>query len=68
MEILTVNELAEYLKCSISTVRKMVRNDTIPYFRTLKKINFDKQVIDKWVQEQYLQEGEKAHDNRGIEE
>ena len=68
MEILTVNELAEYLKCSISTVRKMVRNNAVPYFRTSKKINFDKQAIDKWVKEQYWQEGEKSHDIRGIKE
>lgn len=52
MEIFSVKELSDYLKCSISCIRKLVRDKTIPFFRLGYKINFDKKSIDNWVSQQ----------------
>lgn len=35
-EAFDVKEVAEYLKCSISGIRNLVRNKKIPYFRIRK--------------------------------
>lgn len=31
-EVLTIEETAEYLKVSTQTVRKLIKNDKLPYF------------------------------------
>ena len=40
MQVFTVKEVADYLKCSVSSVRGLVRNKEIPYFRIRKQIKF----------------------------
>lgn len=60
MEVFTVKELANYLKCSISTVRKLVRESKIPFFKVASKINFSKVRIDEWVHEQELAQKEEV--------
>ena len=48
-KILNVKELAKYLHCSVSTIRNMVRNNEIPYFRVGVKISFRQSAIDRWI-------------------
>ena len=55
MEVLTVKEVANYLNCSTSVVRKLVLNKKIPFYRVGTKILFRKIAIDNWV---YTQEKE----------
>ncbi len=50
-----IKELAEYLKCSESLIRKYVRNKSIPYFRVGNRLFFRKETIDLWIQNQELQ-------------
>lgn len=38
MQVCTVKEIAEYLNCSVSSIRGLVRNKEIPYFRIRKQI------------------------------
>ena len=52
MEVLTVKEVADYLNCSTSVVRKMVLNKKIPFYRVGTRILFRKIAIDNWVYEQ----------------
>ena len=52
MDVFTVKELAKYLRCSESTIRKLVRENNIPYFRLNSKINFSKDRIDEWIKNQ----------------
>jgi DNA binding domain, excisionase family len=52
--IFNVTEVAEYLNCSTSTIRKLVRSKEIPLFRLGAKLNFDKSKIDEWLEEQQL--------------
>ncbi|MGN1310719.1 MAG: helix-turn-helix domain-containing protein [Clostridia bacterium] len=36
MQVFTVKEVANYLSCSASSIRGLVRNKEIPYFRIRK--------------------------------
>ncbi len=49
-EVLNVKELTQYLRCSDSTVRKLIKNKEIPNFRTANRIYFKKALIDMWIQ------------------
>jgi len=54
MEIMNVKEIAQYLKCSESSIRNMVRDKKIPVFKINSKLNFNKEAIDNWVHNQEL--------------
>jgi|GEM_PF-1214311 len=47
--VMTVNEVAEYLKVSIPTVRKMITNKEIPYFKNGQIIRFKRSDINEWL-------------------
>lgn len=47
-EVFNIKELAEYLHCSESTIRKLVRNKVIPSFRIANRIFFRKIFVDMW--------------------
>lgn len=51
-EVFNIKELADYLHCSESTVRKLVRNKVIPSFRIANRIFFRKNFIDMWINNQ----------------
>ena len=51
---MNVKELAQYLKCSESCIRNMVRENKIPFFRINSKLNFKKDSIDLWVHNQEI--------------
>lgn len=51
-KVLNVKELKDYLSVSESTVRKLVRENKIPYFRIASKILFDQEKIDLWIEKQ----------------
>ena len=55
MQIFNVKELADYLSCSVSSIRTLVRNKEIPYFRIGSKLNFNKEAVDDWVHNQEIQ-------------
>ena len=47
--LMIVTEVAQYLNCSISTVRRLVMNSGIPHFRLGKLIRFRRRDIDAWL-------------------
>ena len=53
-EVLNVKELTQYLRCSDSTVRKLIKNKEIPNFRIANRIYFKKVLIDMWIQNQCI--------------
>lgn len=53
-EIYDVKELTSYLRCSDSTVRKLIKNREIPNFRIANRIYFKKALIDIWIQNQCM--------------
>ncbi len=50
--ILTISELATYLKISKSLIRNMVSKGEIPYFRLHRRILFKFKLIKDWLDEQ----------------
>lgn len=49
-EIYNIRELSNYLKISPSEIRKLVRQNKIPYFRVGNRIKFEKQSINGWIE------------------
>ena len=49
-EIYNIKELSNYLKISPSEIRKLVRQNQIPYFRVGNRIKFEKQSINEWIE------------------
>jgi len=47
--LMTAGEVASYLSCSLSTVRRLVARDEIPYFRLGKMVRFRRADIDAWL-------------------
>lgn len=47
--ILNIKELSEYLNCGISTIRKLIYNNEIPYFKICSSYHFDINLINKWI-------------------
>ena len=52
--VFSVNELSQYLHISQSTIRKLVREKSIPHYRILSRIFFDKESIDTWINNQEI--------------
>ena len=48
-EILTVQELAEYLKMNPKTLQRKAREGEIPAFKLGRQFRFDKEQIDRWL-------------------
>ena len=51
-ETFTINEASQYLRCSVSGIRNLVRNKTIPFYRLGNRLYFKKSSIDKWITQQ----------------
>lgn len=54
MQIFSVKEVAQYLECSQSSIRSLVRDNAIPFFRIGVKLNFNKDAIDNWIHRQEI--------------
>ena len=50
-EILDVKEVSNYLKVSISEIRKLVRQRNIPHFRIGNRLRFDLVNVNLWLEE-----------------
>ena len=48
-EILTIQELSDYLKVPVSTLYKLVGEGAIPSFKVGKHWRFQKDAIDRWI-------------------
>jgi excisionase family DNA binding protein len=48
-EILTLKQIAEYLKCHPSSVYRLIRDGGVPYFRLGSDYRFQKSTIDNWI-------------------
>lgn len=51
-ETFTINEASQYLRCSVSGIRNLVRNKTIPFYRLGNRLYFKKSSLDKWITQQ----------------
>jgi len=51
-EILTVEDVCQYLRIPRSTLYKLARDKTIPAFRVGKHWRFKKDKIEKWLEQE----------------
>jgi excisionase family DNA binding protein len=51
-ELMTLEELAQYLRFTTKTIYKLLKQDRIPAVKIGSKWRFDKQVIDDWLHQQ----------------
>ena len=58
-EICDIKELSEYLKISVSEIRKLVRAKRIPHFRLGNRIKFDLKKINSWLDDLEAEENKK---------
>ena len=49
-ELFNSIEMAQYLNCSIHTVRNWTRKNKIPHFEKGGRLFFDKSIIEYWLQ------------------
>ena len=47
--LMTMQEVAEYLQCSLSTVRRWVGRGKVPHYRLGKMIRFRRAELDSWL-------------------
>jgi len=47
--LMTAGEVASYLSCSLSTVRRLVVRGKIPHYRLGKMVRFRRGEIDTWL-------------------
>jgi len=51
-ELLTVKELAEYLKVNPMTIYRLVKGGNFPAFKVSSEWRFRKESIKRWIEEQ----------------
>jgi excisionase family DNA binding protein len=54
--LMNVRDVSRYLRCSVSTVRRLVSKSEIPHFRLGKLVRFRRTEIDAWLAQHH--EGE----------
>lgn len=54
---MNVTEVADYIGCSTSMVRKLIRTREIPFYKLGTKIIFRKSIIDLWISNKLKREG-----------
>ncbi|MBI2506219.1 MAG: helix-turn-helix domain-containing protein [Candidatus Latescibacteria bacterium] len=47
--LMTMQEVAEYLQCSMSTMRRWVARGKVPHYRMGKMIRFRRADLDSWL-------------------
>jgi len=55
-EFMTVSEVASYLRIPLSTVYKLVQDNTIPGFRVGKHWRFRRESIANWVKQKEMEQ------------
>ncbi len=56
-ELLTIGDVAEILKFSISRIRYEVSIGRLPYIKIGKSIRFDRKTVEEWVRKHEVSNG-----------
>ena len=57
--VMTIEEVAEYLKMKVVTIYKHAQEGKIPAFKVGSKWRFKKETIDEWIKNQEKTSGHK---------
>jgi excisionase family DNA binding protein len=52
--LMTVEEVAEYLQLHPLTVRRLARENKVPFFKLGRQWRAKKELLDQWIEEQSL--------------
>jgi len=52
MNVLNIKETANLLRVSVSTIRKLCKNNEIPHFRVAYHLYFNQESVEMWVKNQ----------------
>ena len=58
--VMTINEVADYLKMKVVTIYKHAQEGKIPGFKVGSKWRFKKETIDEWIAKQEKRSRDKA--------
>ena len=51
-DVMTIAELAAYLRCNKSTLYRLIKREKLPAFRIGSDWRFKRELIEKWMEEQ----------------
>ena len=51
-DVMTIGELADYLRCNKSTIYRLIKKEQLPAFRIGSDWRFKRELIEKWMEEQ----------------
>lgn len=58
--ICDIQDLSNYLKVSVSEIRKLVRESRIPFFRIGNRLRFDLNNVNKWLEKMEQENEQKS--------
>ncbi len=59
-KLMTVKEVADYLRLDEHTVYRMARKGEIPAYKVARQWRFKKNALEKWLESQSLQKNQKG--------
>jgi len=60
-DLMTIDELAEYLRVKKRTIYQWLKNGKIPAVKTVGQWRFKKEKIDEWLEQEQPAQGEVQH-------
>ena len=51
-DVMTIAELADYLRCNKSTIYRLIKREKLPAFRIGSDWRFKRELIEKWMEDQ----------------
>ena len=61
---MTIKELAEYLQLEEHTIYKMARKGEIPAYKVAGQWRFKKEMIEEWLEQKLVSNGEKRRQEK----
>lgn len=52
-EVMNIKQLASYLGCSESSIRKMIRENILEFYKIGNRYLFRKDFVDNWIRNMY---------------
>jgi len=65
--LMTVEEVAEYLQLHPLTVRRLARENKVPFFKLGRQWRAKRELLDQWIEEQSLQNVKDATEEQAAE-
>jgi len=64
-DIMTVRDVADYLRCNFVTLYRLIKTAVLPAFRLGSDWRFRREDIEKWIAQRHVRPGESLPPGRG---